>query len=131
MGDLQGLMVFICILSKHGSCTSPARQYIPPCRGCGSTIITFILAFFNFRISIKTVFPSGLHFSTNIQHFLPEIEDDHLPVAPAPAPPPPLTGLGRLFLLSRHSQSSSTSSLPEFSQDRIGSSESSLNSWGS
>ena len=111
MGDLQGLMVFICILSKHGSCTTTSprpRQYMPPSRGRGTTIITFILAFFNFRISIKTVFPSGLHFSSYILHFLPEIGRRSARFCLWPQQPLKLTALlGRLFLLSRHFQSSS------------------------
>ena len=60
MGDLQGLMVFICSLSKHGALDQDNTSRTDE---AGNTIITFILAFFNFRISIKTVFKSGPHFS--------------------------------------------------------------------
>ena len=110
MGDLQGLMVSICILSKHGSWSCTTKTIQAALAEADTTIITFILAFFNFRISIKTVFPSGLHFSTNILHFLPERDwktiSQVLPVlCQQPLKLPAL--LGRLFLLSRHFQSSS------------------------
>ena len=106
MGDLQGLMVFICILSKHGASHQDNTNRSAE---AADTIITFILAFFNFRISIKTVFPSGLHFSTNILHFLPEIGRRSAMFCLWHQE---LTGLGRFFFLSRHSQSSSPPHLP-------------------
>lgn len=53
-------MVFICSLSKHGA---SHQDNTNGWAEAADTIITFILAFFNFRISIKTVSESGLHFS--------------------------------------------------------------------
>ena len=111
MGDLQGLMVSICILSKHGSWSCTTKTIQAALAEADTTIITFILAFFNFqliffkfqlKLSSRVVYIFQL--STNILYFLPEIGRRSVRFCLWYSN---LVG-ARLFLLSRHLQSSSS-----------------------
>ena len=109
MGDLQGLMVFICILSKHGSRPAPSTQYMPPqsrpAPQLSPSSLHFSTSEFQLKLSAQVVYI----FQPTILYFLPEIGRRSAMFCLWHQG---LTVLGRLFFLSRHLQSSSPPHLP-------------------
>ena len=104
MGDLQGLMVFICSLSKHGSRAAPSTQYRPPwprpTPQLSPSSLHFSTSEFQLKLSSRVVYI----FQLNILYFLPEIGRRSVRFCLWYSN---LVG-ARLFLLSRHLQSSSS-----------------------
>ena len=128
MGDLQGLMVFICILSKHGSRPAPSTQYMPPQSRPAPQLSPSSLHFSTSEFQLKLSSRAVYIFQPTFYIFYLRLEDDLR--CSACGTKDSLNWEDYFSFLDTHSHPPHLI-FPEFSQDRIGSSESSLNSWGS